>query len=52
VSDEALKLADDLANINKAKDMWHFEEAARHIRELSQKVKELQKQLDEMERAK
>ena len=50
MSDEALDLADDLANINKAKHMWHFEEAAKHIRELSQQVKELQKQLDEMEK--
>ena len=50
VSDEALKLADDLANINKAKSMWQFEEAAKHIRELSQKVKELQKQLDALEK--
>jgi len=50
MTDEANKLADDLANINKAKGIWHFDEAARHIRELSQKVKELQKQLDEMEK--
>ena len=50
MSDEALKLADELANANRSKGIWHFEEAAKHIRELSQRVKELQKQLDEMER--
>jgi outer membrane murein-binding lipoprotein Lpp len=50
VNDEALDLADDLANINKAKNMWHFEEAAKHIRELSAKVKELEKKLNELER--
>ena len=50
MSDEALKLAEELANINRAKNMWHFDEAARHIRELSQKVKELQKQLNELEK--
>ena len=49
MSDEANKLADDLANINKAKGMWHFEEAAKHIRELSQKVKELQEKVKELE---
>jgi len=52
VSDEALKLADDLANINKAKNMWHFDEAAKHIRELSQQVKDLQSKLNELERNK
>ena len=50
MNDEALDLADDLANINKAKNMWHFEEAAKHIRELSAKVKELEKKLNELER--
>lgn len=50
MSDEALKLADDLANINKAKNMWHFDEAAKHIRELSQRVKELQDKLKELEK--
>ena len=49
MNDEALKLADDLANINKAKGMWQFEEAARHIRELSQRVKELQDKLNQLE---
>ena len=52
MSDEALKLADDLANINKAKNMWHFDEAAKHIRELSQRVKELEEQLNKLERTK
>ena len=52
MNDEALKLADDLANINKAKNMWHFDEAARHIRELSERVIELQAKLKELERQK
>ena len=52
MSDEALQLADDLANINKAKNMWHFDEAARHIRELSKRVKELETKLDKMEKTK
>ena len=51
MNDEALKLADDLANINKAKSMWQFEEAARHIRELSQRVKELEDQLNKLEKS-
>lgn len=50
MSDEALKLAAELANINKAKNMWHFDEAARHIRELSQRVKDLQNRIKELER--
>lgn len=50
MNDEANKLADDLANVNKSKGMWHFEEAAKHIRELSKQVKELQQQLDDMEK--
>ena len=50
MSDEALKLADDLANLNKAKGIWHFDEAAKHIRELSAKVKELQDKIKELER--
>jgi len=49
VSEEALKLAEDLANINKAKHMWQFDEAAKHIRELAAKVKELQQKLKELE---
>ena len=52
MNDEALKLADDLANINKAKNMWHFDQAAMHIRELSQRVKDLQDKLKQMERDK
>jgi len=52
VNDEALKLADDLANINKTKHMWQFDEAARHIRELSKRVKELEEQLNKLERSK
>lgn len=52
MNDQALQLADDLANINKAKSMWQFEEAARHIRELSQRVKELEEQLNKLEKAK
>ena len=50
MSDEALKVADDLANINKAKNMWHFDEAAKHIRELAAKVKELQAKIKELEK--
>ena len=50
MSDEALKVADDLANINKAKNMWHFDEAAKHIRELAAKVKELQAKVNELEK--
>lgn len=49
---EALDLADDLANVNKAKGIWQFEQAAQHIRELCAKVKELEKQLDELEKSK
>ena len=52
MNDEALKLADDLANINKTKHMWQFEEAAKHIRELAAKVKELEGKLDKLERSK
>ena len=52
MSDEALQLADDLANINKAKNMWHFDEAAKHIRDLSKRVKELEEQLNKLERTK
>jgi hypothetical protein len=52
VNDQALKLADDLANINKAKNMWHFDEAAKHIRELAARVKELEEQLNKLERSK
>ena len=52
MNDEALNLADDLANINKAKNMWHFDEAAKHIRELSQRVKELEEQLNKLEKSK
>lgn len=52
MNDEALKLADDLANINKAKNMWHFDEAAKHIRELSQRVKDLEDQLNKLEHGK
>jgi len=50
VNDEALKLADDLANINKTKHMWQFDEAAKHIRELSKRVKELEEQLNKLEK--
>lgn len=50
MNDEALKLADELANINKAKNMWHFDQAAKHIRELSQRVKDLQERIKELER--
>lgn len=52
MSDDALKLADDLENVNKAKGIWQFEDAAKHIRELSAKVKELQAKLDKLEQTK
>ena len=52
MNDEALNLADDRATINKAKNMWHFDEAARHIRELSKRVKELEEQLNKLEKSK
>ena len=52
MTNEALQLADDLANINKAKNMWHFDEAAKHIRELAARVKELEEQLNKLERTK
>lgn len=52
MSDEALNLADDLANINKAKNMWHFDEAAKHIRDMAKQIKELKQKLDELEKTK
>ena len=52
VTEEALNLADDLANINKAKNMWHFDEAAKHLRELAKRIKELEEQIDKLERSK
>lgn len=52
MSDEALNLADDLANASKQKHMWQFEDAAKHIRAMAAEIKELQKKIKELEKAK
>lgn len=51
MSEEALNLADDLANVNKAKGIWQFEQAAQHIRTMAAQIKELEKKLKELEKA-